>query len=85
MSSSESASVDAFLESPQAICALTYKPLDVQCIIASVHDEAAGATAIFIGLYLSLHMLVVSSLPASLIFLYLGTTRNSFKGLKNMN
>lgn len=42
-------SVDVFVESPQAICALTHRRLDVQSIIASVHDEAAGATAIFIG------------------------------------
>ena len=46
-----SQSVEALLESPQAICTLTYKSLDVQNIMASVHDEAAGATAIFIGLY----------------------------------
>jgi len=44
-------SVDTFLESPQAICTLTYKCLDVQSIIAYVHNEAAGATAVFIGFY----------------------------------
>jgi molybdopterin synthase catalytic subunit len=56
-----SASVDAFLESPHAICALTYRPLDVQSIIASVHDEAAGATAIFIGFHFSpIHIAIAS-------------------------
>ncbi|KAF8168153.1 molybdenum cofactor synthesis 2 [Crassisporium funariophilum] len=43
------ASVDAFLESPQAICALTHDRIDVQAVIASVQDDAAGATATFIG------------------------------------
>lgn len=52
MTSPPSQSVDAFLESSQTICALSYDRLDVQSIISSVHDEAAGATAIFIGLYL---------------------------------
>lgn len=38
-------------------CRLTYEPLDVQSIIKSVGDDAAGGTAVFIG-----------------------TTRDSFKG-----
>ncbi|KAF8202884.1 Molybdopterin biosynthesis MoaE, partial [Pholiota molesta] len=57
MSLTPEASVDAFLETPQVMCAITYTPLDAQSIIASVQDGRAGATAVFIG-----------------------TTRNSFKG-----
>ncbi|KAI0756911.1 molybdenum cofactor synthesis 2 [Daedaleopsis nitida] len=52
-----SASVEARLNIPEGICVLTYRPLDIQAIITSVGDDAAGATAVFIG-----------------------TTRNSFKG-----
>ncbi|KAI0669816.1 molybdenum cofactor synthesis 2 [Trametes maxima] len=51
------ASVEARVETPQGICALTYEPLDTQEIVRSVADDGAGATAVFIG-----------------------TTRNSFKG-----
>ncbi|KAF8971359.1 molybdenum cofactor synthesis 2 [Flammula alnicola] len=57
MALTPAASIDAFFETPKITCALTYTRLDVQRIIASVQDGAAGATAIFIG-----------------------TTRNSFKG-----
>ncbi|KAI0801182.1 molybdenum cofactor synthesis 2 [Fomes fomentarius] len=57
MSSFPSASVEARLDIAEGSCALTYQPLDVQAIMQSVGDDAAGATAIFIG-----------------------TTRNSFKG-----
>jgi len=42
-------SVDAFLDTPRVRCFLTYKPLDVQNIIASVQDPSAGAIATFIG------------------------------------
>ena len=52
-----SASIEARLEIPEGTCVLTYQPLDVQTVIRSVGDDAAGATAVFIG-----------------------TTRNSFKG-----
>ena len=51
------ASVETRLETPDGICVLSYNPLDAQEIIASVGDNQAGATAVFIG-----------------------TTRNSFKG-----
>jgi len=44
----ESASVAASLELVNAVCALSFA-LDVQNIIASVGDDGAGATAIFIG------------------------------------
>ncbi|RPD55815.1 molybdenum cofactor synthesis 2 [Lentinus tigrinus ALCF2SS1-6] len=57
MASTPPASVEARLDIPEGTCALTYEPLDVQAIINSVTDDAAGATAVFIG-----------------------TTRNSFKG-----
>jgi molybdopterin synthase catalytic subunit len=42
-------SVDAFLDTPRIKCFLTYQPLDVQSIIASVQDVSAGAIATFIG------------------------------------
>jgi len=42
-------SVEASLDTPRAKCVLTYKPLDVQNIIASVQDPSAGAIATFIG------------------------------------
>ncbi|TFK41212.1 molybdenum cofactor synthesis 2 [Crucibulum laeve] len=51
-----STSVEATFEIPEGICVLSYS-LNVQQIIQSVQDDAAGATAVFIG-----------------------TTRNSFKG-----
>ncbi len=57
MSAFPSASVEARLDIAEGTCALTYQPLDIQAIMQSVGDDAAGATAIFIG-----------------------TTRNSFKG-----
>jgi molybdopterin synthase catalytic subunit len=52
-----SASVDAYLETSEGICALTHQALNVDQIIKSVGDHGAGATCVFIG-----------------------TTRNSFKG-----
>ena len=52
-----SASVNASLDTEHGVVALTYDKLPVQDIIASVGDDRAGATAVF-----------------------LGTTRNSFKG-----
>lgn len=52
-----SASVDAIYNFEHGVCVLTHDPLDVEKISNSVKDDAAGATAIFIG-----------------------TTRNSFKG-----
>ena len=51
------ASVEARLDTEDGICVLTYHKLDTQAIIASVTDDKAGATAVFIG-----------------------TTRDSFKG-----
>lgn len=51
------ASVDKTQKFEQGICVLTHEPLDIQSIVSSVSDNAAGATALFIG-----------------------TTRNSFKG-----
>ncbi|RDX55775.1 molybdenum cofactor synthesis 2 [Lentinus brumalis] len=57
MASTPSASIEARLDIPEGTCALTYEHLDVQAIIQSVTDDAAGATAVFIG-----------------------TTRDSFKG-----
>lgn len=51
------ASVEARLETEDGVCVLTYGNLDTQEIVMSVGDDAAGATAVFIG-----------------------TTRNSFKG-----
>lgn len=51
------ASVEARLETEDGVCVLTYNSLDTQDIVSSVGDDAAGATAVFIG-----------------------TTRNSFKG-----
>jgi molybdopterin synthase catalytic subunit len=45
------------LETQNGIVVLTYDPLDVAQIIGSVGDDAAGATAVFVG-----------------------TTRDSFKG-----
>jgi molybdopterin synthase catalytic subunit len=53
-----SASVDAYQEIPEGICAITHAPLDIGTIIRAVGDDAAGGTAVFIG-----------------------TTRNSFKGI----
>ncbi|KAK0436636.1 Molybdopterin biosynthesis MoaE [Desarmillaria tabescens] len=50
-------SIDIALDVPGGVCSITSQPLDVQQIIQSVGDDAAGATAVFIG-----------------------TTRNSFKG-----
>jgi len=54
---SSSASVDASLQTKGGFCVLTHRALNVDQIIRSVSDDAAGATAVFIG-----------------------TTRNSFKG-----
>ncbi|KAK0478199.1 Molybdopterin biosynthesis MoaE [Armillaria novae-zelandiae] len=51
------ASIDIALDVPGGICSITSQPLDVQKIVQSVGNNAAGATAVFIG-----------------------TTRNSFKG-----
>ncbi|KAK0208058.1 Molybdopterin biosynthesis MoaE [Desarmillaria ectypa] len=51
------ASIDIALDVPGGVCSITSQPLDVQKIVQSVGDDAAGATAVFIG-----------------------TTRNSFKG-----
>lgn len=42
-------SVEAELQIPEGICALSYH-LDVDKVIKSVQDNAAGATAIFIGM-----------------------------------
>ncbi|TEB35210.1 molybdenum cofactor synthesis 2 [Coprinellus micaceus] len=42
-------SVEARLEIPQGVCALTYSDLSTQEIIDLVRDDAAGATATFIG------------------------------------
>ena len=52
------ASVEAHLDTEDGTCVLTYNALNTQEITASVADDQAGATAIFIG-----------------------TTRNSFKGM----
>ncbi|KAI0032733.1 molybdenum cofactor synthesis 2 [Vararia minispora EC-137] len=52
-----SVSVDGHLETENCMSVLTHEPLDIAKIVASVGDDAAGATAVFIG-----------------------TTRNSFKG-----
>ena len=49
MASFPSASVETRLEIPEGKCVLTYQPLDTQDIIASVADNGAGATAVFIG------------------------------------
>ncbi|THH16805.1 hypothetical protein EW146_g3886 [Bondarzewia mesenterica] len=57
MSEPHPASVEARKEISGGVCVLTYQRLDTAAIIASVGDDAAGATAVFIG-----------------------TTRNSFKG-----
>ncbi|KZS95963.1 MoaE-domain-containing protein [Sistotremastrum niveocremeum HHB9708] len=43
------ASYATSLRTEDGICSLTYEPLDVSAIIASVGDKAAGAQAIFIG------------------------------------
>lgn len=43
-----STSIEALLETPYGVCAISHS-LDVQKIIASVQDESAGATAVFIG------------------------------------
>ncbi|PPQ62835.1 hypothetical protein CVT24_000529 [Panaeolus cyanescens] len=47
--SSSPASIDAEYNSPNVVCRITYTPLDSQSIIASVQDDGAGATAVFIG------------------------------------
>ncbi|KAI0068247.1 molybdenum cofactor synthesis 2 [Artomyces pyxidatus] len=47
--SSNVASVEGRLDTPNGTCVLTYEPLDAQQIIASVQDDAAGAIATFIG------------------------------------
>ena len=39
------ASIEAYVESAQHVCALTYNYLDPQRIINSVQDDGAGATA----------------------------------------
>ncbi|KAA1471542.1 molybdenum cofactor synthesis 2 [Dentipellis sp. KUC8613] len=57
MSSTNSASVEGRLDTAEGSCVLTYAPLNTEEIVASVADDAAGATAVFIG-----------------------TTRNSFRG-----
>jgi len=57
MSVSHSASTEAHLVISEGECVLTYERLDVESIMKSVSNDAAGATAVFIG-----------------------TTRNSFKG-----
>lgn len=49
MSLKPDASLDASLHTDQVGCVLTHTDLDVQSIIASVQDGAAGATAVFIG------------------------------------
>src|ERR1700676_5177045 len=43
-----SASVDAYLETSEGICALTHQALNVDQIIKSVGDHGAGATCVFI-------------------------------------
>lgn len=43
------ASVEARLETADGVSVLTYDKLDTQQIIASVGDDQAGATAVFIG------------------------------------
>lgn len=55
--STPAASVDMQLDVPGGKCVLTHQPLDVDRIIKSSSDPAAGAIAVFVG-----------------------TTRNSFKG-----
>ncbi|TFY82645.1 hypothetical protein EWM64_g1367 [Hericium alpestre] len=57
MSLRSSASTEGRLETPEGIFVLTYDALNTEEIVVSVADDAAGATAVFIG-----------------------TTRNSFKG-----
>jgi hypothetical protein len=42
-------SVDGTVDSPNGVCALCYTPLRVDEIVASVGDDGAGATAVFIG------------------------------------
>lgn len=51
------ASTEARLDTEHGVAVLTYDRLDAQAITASVADDTAGATAVFIG-----------------------TTRNSFRG-----
>lgn len=43
-------SVEAELQIPEGICALSYS-LHVDKAIKSVQDHAAGATAVFIGMF----------------------------------
>ncbi len=43
------ASIDIALDIPGGICSITSQPLDVQEIVQSVGDDAAGAIAVFIG------------------------------------
>lgn len=75
MSLRPESSVDASLHTEQVSCVLTHSDLDVQCIIASVQDGAAGATAVFIGMPFQ-----KASRPVPGAKITLGTTRNSFKG-----
>ncbi|KAF9535422.1 molybdenum cofactor synthesis 2 [Crepidotus variabilis] len=49
MDSRPPASIEAYLETAQHVCALTYNHLDTQRIISSVEDHGAGAIAVFIG------------------------------------
>ena len=49
MDSQPPASTEAYAETSQYVCALTYDALDVQRIITSVQDNAAGAISVFIG------------------------------------
>ncbi|KAF9457446.1 molybdenum cofactor synthesis 2 [Collybia nuda] len=57
MSATPTTSVDATLLIPEGICVLCHNPINIENVANSVRDDAAGASAIFIG-----------------------TTRNSFKG-----
>jgi molybdopterin synthase catalytic subunit len=49
MSLAPDASVDAFLQTAEGICAITHEPLKTDEIIKTVGDNGAGAIAIFIG------------------------------------
>jgi len=49
MSLTPSASIEATLTIPEGTSKLSYTALDVEQIIKSVQDDAAGAVAVFIG------------------------------------
>lgn len=54
MTSTSTASIEADFTSPTIVCRLTYTPLDSQSIVASVQDDGAGATAVFIGMMIEI-------------------------------